>query len=121
MKLIGSKTEQDIRKQLVKSNELLFKSEENKRLLEVIRSLYPEMKVAYIIDWIPEQGEDIYKLLINENIILEIELDRYNAEIDPIIESKSITQYLQGLSKQKQIKLGVARDLANKYLDNMNS
>lgn len=73
VKLIGSKMEQDIRKQLVKSNESLFKSEENKRLLEVIRSLYPEMKVAYIIDWIPEQGEDIYKLLINENIILEIE------------------------------------------------
>ncbi|WP_427108118.1 hypothetical protein [Lysinibacillus xylanilyticus] len=41
----------------------------------MIRSLYPELKVAYIIDWIPEQGEDIYKLLINENIILEIELD----------------------------------------------
>ena len=77
------------------------------------------MKVAYIIDWIPEQGEDIYKLLINENIILEIELDRYNAEIEPIIESKSITQYLQGLSKQNQ--LGVALDLANKYLNNINS
>lgn len=119
VKLIGSKTEQDIRKQLVKSNELLFKSEENKRLLEVIRSLYPEMKVAYIIDWIPEQGEDIYRLLINEDIILEIELDRYNGEIEPIIETKSIIQYLQGLSKQNQIKLGVALDLANKHLNNM--
>ncbi|MEB2280725.1 hypothetical protein LAV73_12025 [Lysinibacillus xylanilyticus] len=121
MKLIGSKTEHDLRKILVKSNELLFKSEENKRLLEVVRSLYPEMKVAYIIDWIPEQGEDIYKLLIDNNIILEIELDRNNAEIKPIIEFKSITQYLQGLSKQNQIKLGVALDLASKYLDNMNS
>ena len=121
MKLIGSKTEHDIRKILVKSNKSLFESEENKRLLEVITSLYPEMKVVYIIDWIPEQGEDIYKLLINNNIILEIELDRYNAEIEPIIESKSITQYLQGLSKQNQIKLGVALDSANKYLNNMNS
>lgn len=114
MKLIGSKTEQDIRKQLVKSNELLFKSDENKRLLEVIRSIYPEMKTAYIIDWIPEQGEDIYKLLINDNIILVIELDRLNVEIEPIIEFKTIPQYLQGLSKYNQIKLGVALDLAKK-------
>ncbi|MFJ5562484.1 hypothetical protein [Lysinibacillus xylanilyticus] len=75
MRLIGSKTEQDIRKQPIKYNKSLFKSEEIIRLLEVIRSLYPELKVAYIIDWIPEQGEDIYKILINENIILEIELD----------------------------------------------
>lgn len=116
MKLIGSKTEQDIRKQLVKSNELLFKSEENKRLLEVIRSIYPEMKAAYIIDWIPEQGEDIYKLLINDNIILVIELDRLNVEIEPIVELKTIPQYLQGLSKYNQIKLGVALDLAKKNL-----
>lgn len=116
MKLIGSKTEQDIRKQLVKSNELLFKSEENKRLLEVIRSIYPEMKAAYIIDWIPEQGEDIYKLLINDNIILVIELDRLNVEIEPIVELKTIPQYLQGLSKYNQMKLGVALDLAKKNL-----
>lgn len=111
MKLIGSKTEEEIRKQLIKSNQLLFKSEEKKRLLEVIRSLYPEMNTAYIIDWIPEQGEDIYKLLINDNIIVKIELDRYNEEIEPIVESKSISEYLQGLSKRNQIKLGVALDL----------
>ncbi len=116
MKLIGSKTEQDMRKQLVKSNKALFNSEDNKKLLEVIRSLYPEMKVAYIIDWIPEQGEDIYKLLINENIILEIELDRFNEEIEPIIKVESITHYLQGLSKQKQIKLAVALELAKQDL-----
>lgn len=78
----------------------------------MIRSIYPELKAAYIIDWIPEQGEDIYKLLINDNIILVNELDRFNVEIEPIVESKSIPQYLQGLSKYNQIKLGVALDLA---------
>lgn len=38
VKLIGSKTEQEIRELLIKSNRLLFKSEEKKRLLEVIKS-----------------------------------------------------------------------------------
>lgn len=114
MKLIGSKTEQELREQLIKSNQSLFKSEEKRRLLEVIRSSYPEMNTAYIIHWIPEQGEDIYKILINDCIIAEIELDRYNAEVEPIVESKTVPQYLQGLSKQNQIKLAVAIDLAKK-------
>ncbi|KOO47181.1 hypothetical protein [Priestia koreensis] len=112
MKLIGSKTEQEIRELLIKSNQLLFKSEEKKRLLEVIKCSYPEMITAYIIYWIPEQGEDIYKILINDSIISEIELERNNSEIMPKVETITISQYLRGLSKQNQIKLAVALDLA---------
>lgn len=119
MKLIGSKTEQELREQLIKSNQSLFMSEEKRRLLEVIRSSYPEMNTAYIIHWIPEQGEDIYKILINDSIIAEIELDRYNTEVEPIVDSKTIPQYLQGLSKQSRIKLAVALDLAKQDLKNI--
>jgi hypothetical protein len=116
VKLIGSKTEQEFRENLIKSNQLLFKSEEKRRLLEVIKSSYPEMNTAYIIHWIPEQGEDIYKILINDRVIAEIELERHNAEVEPIVESLTIPQYLKGLSKQNQIKLAVALDLAKQDL-----
>lgn len=103
MKLLGSKLEQELREHLIVSNESLFKSEEKKRLLEVIRSLFPEMKTAYIIHWIPEQGEDIYKILVDDNNILEIELDRYDSQVEPIVEITAISQYIHGLSKQNQI------------------
>ncbi|WP_059173291.1 hypothetical protein [Bacillus sp. FJAT-27445] len=116
MKLIGSKTEQEIRKLLIKSNELLFKSEEERRLLEVIKSSCPEMITAYILHWIPEQGEDIYKILINDSIIAVIELDRNNFELEPKVETLTISQYLKGLSKQNRIKLAVALDLAKQDL-----
>jgi len=119
VKLIGSKLEQELREQLIKSNQVLFKSEGKSRLLEVIRSSFPEMKTAYIVHWIPEQGEDIYKLLINDRTIAEIELDRYKAETEPIVKSKDVSQYLHGLNKQNQIKLAVALDLARHELDNM--
>jgi len=111
--------EQEIREQLKKSNQSLFKSEEKRRLLEVIRSSYPDMRTAYIVHWIPEQGEDIYKILINDSIIAEIELGRFNAEIEPIVVTKTISQYLQGLSKRHQITLAVALDLARQDLKNM--
>ncbi|RUT46783.1 hypothetical protein EJP82_11180 [Paenibacillus anaericanus] len=119
MKLIGSKLEQELREQLIISNQSLFKSEEKRRLVEVIKNSFPEMKTAYIVNWIPEQGEDIYKILINDSLIADIELDRYNNEIEPIVESKDVPQYLHGLSKQNRIKLAVALDLAKQELKNM--
>jgi hypothetical protein len=120
VKLFGSKKEQEIRELLIRSNQLLFKSEEKKRLLEVIKSSYPGMNTAYIIHWIPEQGEDIYQILINDNIISEIELERNNLDVEPIVESIEITQYLHGLSKHNQIKLAVALDLAKQDLKDIN-
>jgi hypothetical protein len=119
VKLSGSKTEQENRELLIKSNLLLFKSEEKQRLLEVIKSSYPGMYTAYIIHWIPEQGEDIYKILINDNIIAKIELDRNNFEVEPIVETITIPQYLKGLSKHNQIKLAVALDLAKQDLNDI--
>lgn len=116
MKLIGSKTEQELREQLIKSNELLLSSLEYRRLLESLSISFSQMRTAYIIDWIPEQGEDIYKILINDSIVAEIELDRNKTEVSPIIKTIKLPQYLKGLSKQNQIKLAVALDLAEKDL-----
>jgi hypothetical protein len=112
MKLVGGKIEQEHREQLIKSNQSLFMSEEKRKLLEVIKSSFPEMKTAFIIQWIPEQAEDIYKILINDSIIAEIELARFEAEIEPMIKSESVSQYLHGLNSRGQIKLAVALDLA---------
>lgn len=103
MKLLGSKLEQELREQLILYNESLFKSEEKNRLLKSIRSLFSEMKTAFIIHWIPEQGEDIYRILIDDNNILEIELDKYDSHNEPIVEITAISQYIHGLSKQNQI------------------
>lgn len=119
MKLIGSKVEQELREQLIKSNQSLFEDKEKRRLLEVIKSSFPKMKTAYIVQWIPEQGEDIYKILIDDNIIAEIELNRYNSETEQIVSYNSITQYLQGLSKINQIKLAVALDLVKQKFKNL--
>ncbi|MBX0320516.1 MULTISPECIES: hypothetical protein [Shouchella] len=117
MKLIGRKTEQELREQLIKSKESLFGSEEKKRLLEVLRNIYPKMNTVYILHWIPEQGEDIYKVLINDNMIAVVELNRYNTKVEPEVQLMSVPQYIQGLNKQKQIKLAVAIDLAKQSLE----
>lgn len=117
MKLINSKTEQDIREQLIKSHKSLFEDEEERKLLTVIKEKFPDMLTAYILHWIPEQGEDFYKILINDSVIVDIELDKVNQNIISIMSSIPVPKYKLGLSRLNQIKLIIAIDLAQKDLN----
>jgi hypothetical protein len=118
MKLIGNKTEQEIRAELIESSRSLFSTEEDGRLIEEVYKLYPETKTAYVLHWRAEQGEDLYKVLVNDNVIIEIEIDRVG-QSEPIIgKSLTIPQYLKGLKRKDQIQLAVALDLAKKDIEN---
>lgn len=58
-----------------------------------------------------------FSLLINNDTIAKVEIDRYDHDIEPIIESKQLDNvYLKGLSKYSQIRLAIALELANRDL-----
>ncbi|MBD3918349.1 hypothetical protein H8B09_06245 [Paenibacillus sp. PR3] len=117
MKLKGTWTEQTYREQLIASKTRLFNDRDMRRFLSVIRETFPEMKTAYILYWIPEQGEDIITFLIDTHSIIDIELDRYDERIAPIMSVIPIENWSKGLSKTNQIKLAVAMELAKKDLE----
>jgi hypothetical protein len=112
MRLIGSTQEQNFRKELIESHTALFQKGKNKRILNILKANFNEMKTAYIINWVPEQGEDFYTILVDLNIIVKVEIGRYNHDEEPIIEIFKLQEYEKGLSKVSQIKLAVAMDLA---------
>lgn len=114
MRLIGSKTEEDFRNDLIKSHNLLFTGDLYKELLQVLKTNFPEMKTAYILKHIPEQGEDLYTILVNLDTIATIEISRYSQDEKPIVEISSINDFKRGMSKVQQIELAVALDLAKK-------
>jgi hypothetical protein len=114
MKLIDSETEKEYRLQLIKSNHSLFNSES--KLLSELRRAYPQLITAYILDWLPEQGEDIYTILINDNIVATIEVEKDGSK-ESVVELSTVLQYVGRISKQNQIKLAVALDLARKEME----
>ncbi len=116
MKLIGSKTEREIREQLIVSNKSLFEDKDRLKLLNILRQSVSVLETAYILNWIPEQEEDFYTILINNSLIANIELNRHDKEALPKINLISLAQYKLGLSKINQIKLTVAMELAKEYL-----
>lgn len=116
MKLIGSNIEQEFKMQLLSSRKSLFEDVEKKRLLSIIYEVNPHAKTAYVLEWIPDQEEDFYKILVNDDLILSVELNRNDSTIVPIVNQFFLKEYQKGLNKIGQIKLMVALELAEKEL-----
>lgn len=114
MKLIGSKTEDDLRAELQASHEALFNDPARRRLLMALRGRYPAMRTAYVLNWTPEQGEDLYSVLIDDAVIASVELDRVNPEAEPIMSETPLQKYVKGLRGAGRTKLAVALDLVRR-------
>lgn len=62
-------------------NRNLFSLKRYARLIEIIGSNYScNRDLLYVLNFIPEQGEDIYIAAINGKTVLEIGIDRSNNE-----------------------------------------
>jgi len=111
MRLIGSDIEAKYRSELIHSNHLLFSGGGNRRLLASINRAFPDMKSAFVLDWVPEQGEDIFTVLVNDNKVAAFELPRSNNELADARNVQTVDAYRRGLRKHRAIKLAVALDL----------
>ncbi|BBB90448.1 hypothetical protein [Methylomusa anaerophila] len=120
MKLIGSLIEQNARAIMAITHDSLFKGH-NPRLFNVLKTLFPELKTVYFLAHTPEQGEDIYVLLVDATHVVSVELDRYDENVEPIVRIRSLKEYKRKLSKTKQIELAVAMDLSQKDLSSSSS
>lgn len=61
---------------LLKSAELLVTGEGNPALRHTLDKFRPDIKRALVLNWIPEQGEDIYWILTNTEEVLIVEVPR---------------------------------------------
>jgi hypothetical protein len=83
-------------------------------LARVLRAEFGVLNSAYVIDWVPEQGENIYTVVVRPDLIaiVEIPRDPDSSEM-PAIERVPLKQYRrQRLSKLSRRALDVAIQLA---------
>lgn len=126
MKLIGSMLEDDIRKGLIGSRQLIFgeKPFEDERFIHLLRKIkehFPFVKTAYLLAWTPDQGEDFFTVLIDSAVIFEIELDRFDSNVTPIVTIEKVANYTRRLKKkQEKITLFIAMDLSCNDLKRLN-
>lgn len=117
MKLIGSRMEDEIREELIKSNEWLFNSQKGDRIIQIAESLAGKVESAYLLWSTPGQGEDYYGLLINGKAVVGFELDRFNFfEAEPVeLEVTDVRTYRRHLKgRPDNLRLLIAEELSQK-------
>lgn len=116
MKLIGSTLEKDIKKSLLSSKEEIL-SLRNGILQKTLLQIKPNLKTAYMLNWIIEQGEDIFKIITDDRTIIDIEVSRVEPNAPPIYEIYDFYQYKKNLrGKSNNLQLMIVLELIEQDL-----
>jgi len=108
MKLIGSRTEQRMREDLVRSN-LALQDGSYGRLAKALESANVNVAGAYVLHWIPEQGEDIYTVLVSAGEVVTVEMPRGEGQV--LLDREEVAEYEGKCSKIQRLKIAVGLDL----------
>jgi hypothetical protein len=113
MKLIGSKTEQDYREELLASREYHFSNHTKSRLKGILEEAGHTTKNAFVLHWTPDQAEDFFFVLVDGAYLVSTCIDRYDDDSKPDVSRYELEAYVKGLSRMNQVRLLVAQALAN--------
>lgn len=117
MKLIGSRTEKSIEDALKTNRKLLFQNIMSIPWKNELLKLDPDLKTAYELYYIPEQGEDIRTFITDKKEIYVIEISRVDPQEPVIVEQINFHDYKKSLrGKDANLKLIIALKLIEEDL-----
>jgi len=118
MKLIGSRTEEGYRRELLAGQRFFLEDRRGRVLFSRIQAKFPKSKTVILLNWVPEQGEDLYDILIDDEAVLKVEVPHsLSHSVELNFKYIQLKNYMLGLSRSSQIKLAVALDLARAWPD----
>lgn len=103
MKPIGTVLENRLMAELLESSRNIKRSP---RLMHALESIGADLSRCYIVNWIPEQAEDIYHVLFSKDEVAIVEIPRqYGREsLDRLL----LSSYESGLTKVQKLKVAAA-------------
>ncbi|MEW4566995.1 hypothetical protein AB1L88_03920 [Tautonia sp. JC769] len=119
MRLLGSLTEDDIRRRLSASNAAL-RAGNNPLLRAALLSCGVDLRTAFVLHWIPEQAEDIYTVLDGTRQVLTIELARGDSSEPTEVDAIPLADYSEAVargSRSERLQFAVAMDLLREASD----
>ncbi|HBO24322.1 hypothetical protein [Providencia sp.] len=109
MKLINSKLEQEIRENLAKRSPLIMG---DKEITNFLIQNFQEIKSVYVLQVTPDQGEELYTLLVNGDKVIDFEISRINNSIYDV-HIRTVDEYSKEIKKKlPKLKLIIALELS---------
>jgi hypothetical protein len=105
-------TDREIGEALCRSSEAIQNDPDERRLVTLLRERYGDIQAVYLVQHIPEQGQDIYTLHVRPEIVTIVELSRVSLTEPAIVEEISFQSYCKQLrTKETRRKLMAAKRL----------
>ncbi|UZE31255.1 hypothetical protein [Pseudomonas asplenii] len=83
-----------LRSDLMKSMAQIFSGAANPLLLDALKAFFPCLSFALVVNWVPEQSEDIYWILIDLNRIAVVEIPRFNGDFSGLsVDLLDVVEY----------------------------
>jgi hypothetical protein len=102
--------------ELERSREQLLSDSSSHALVRVLRRrLQSITRNIYVFRWIPEQGEDLYDVLVDGTTVAHVEIPRGDPDQEALFEVCPVEEYRQtrqSLTKPERRKLELAVQLA---------
>lgn len=103
--------------ELLQSKEKLLSGKNSAELLSALRANFPDLTDnVFIVGWIPEQGEDIFTVLVDGDKVVEVEISRVSSAENPVsFDVLTVREYLKqnpDLSNTTRRKLDAAIQLS---------
>jgi hypothetical protein len=112
LRLIGSAAEIEIRESLQSVNaSFRDRSEFGSAFFETLERARVEIGGCYLLDWLPEQGEDLYWILSPNREILELEVPRRGPVSEALISRISLHEYRQKAPMRLKLAIKIALNL----------
>lgn len=109
MKLINSKIEKDIRDNLQKYSPLIM---EDNVIINFLIQHFQEIKSIYVLQVTPDQGEELYTLLVNGDKVIDFEISRIDNSIYDV-HIRTVDEYSMEIKKKSpKLKLLIALELS---------
>lgn len=106
-------------RELEEGRELLLSGKYAPGLLDALRRRMQTItRNMYVIQWIPEQREDLYDVLVDVTLIARVEVRRDGTHVDTELETWPLKEYLREghLGKRERRRLAIAVRLAVSHL-----
>jgi hypothetical protein len=114
MNLHKSNTEKECRAILTDSRKYFLESEKGRYVLEPVRRLYGDFKTCYVLGHTPEQGEDVFRILVDGEKIIGFDLQDEAGRFEALnISTYTVQEYERLVTgKMGRLKLAIAIDLS---------
>jgi hypothetical protein len=111
MKKSAMPLDQEIKQELIESQKSLHEGKNGITLINTLRSEFPQSCGFYLLNWIPEQGEDIFWVLASPETIAVVEILRDGKQISELVSCSEIgiQKYMEKqLSPRSRKRLDIA-------------